>query len=312
MPPTDATQRPPLVLIANDYEWSGRSLETVLTPRGYAVVRAFTGTQALQAARTSQPDAIIVEERLPDFGGIALCSRLREDGLVTKSTPILVTSSGRLTHEQVVAAYAAGAWDVCHYPLDAEILALRLGTFIAAKRDADRARDESLIDPSTGFYNIRGLVRRGREMAAEALRGRTPLACLAVAPSIPIADADESDVGEGGQRSLSTARALGQALLRCVRASDVVGHLGRAEFAIIARNTTADGAAQLTRRMHAALSETTDDRAQRDMGIRASYFAVPNYAETALDTLEMLERASASLHGGGPGASGASTADLPI
>jgi CheY-like chemotaxis protein len=51
----------PLVLIANDQEWSARSLESILGPNGYAVVRAYTGQQALERARTSQPDIIILD-----------------------------------------------------------------------------------------------------------------------------------------------------------------------------------------------------------------------------------------------------------
>ena len=39
---------PPIVLVANDQEWSARSLESVLGPHGFATVRAFTGRQALE------------------------------------------------------------------------------------------------------------------------------------------------------------------------------------------------------------------------------------------------------------------------
>ena len=39
--------RPLLVLIANDQEWSARSLETILGPHGYAVVRTYNGRQTL-------------------------------------------------------------------------------------------------------------------------------------------------------------------------------------------------------------------------------------------------------------------------
>jgi GGDEF domain-containing protein len=80
----------------------------------------------------------------------------------------------------------------------------------------------------------------------------------------------------------------------------VVGHLGRGEFAIIARNTSAEGAERLTRRMKASLAaeRAAADLPPSDFTIRANYVAVSDYAETALDTLEMLERASAGLHGG--------------
>ena len=297
MPETEATRRPPLILIANDYEWWGRSLETILTPRGYAVIRAFTGAQALHTARTSQLDAVILEARLPGVSGIALCRSLREDGIVGKSTPIIITSSGRMTHDEVVAALSAGAWAVCHYPLDGEMLALHLETFVAAKREADRAREESLVDSTTGFYSMRGLVRRGREIAAEALRGHSPLACVAVAPADLPADTERRE--RSGDAAPRATALLGQALLRSVRASDVVGHLGRGEFAIIARNTDSEGAERLTNRMRATLAAGpgVSDVPAPDFAIRANYFAVADYAEAALDPVEMLERASLGLHG---------------
>ena len=55
MPELDST--PPLVLIASDQEWSGRSLETIIGPRGYAVVRAHTGQQVLQTIAERWPFA---------------------------------------------------------------------------------------------------------------------------------------------------------------------------------------------------------------------------------------------------------------
>src|SRR5262245_57140608 len=45
LPAIDILGSPPLVLVANDQEWSTRSLESVLGPRGFATVRAFTGKQ---------------------------------------------------------------------------------------------------------------------------------------------------------------------------------------------------------------------------------------------------------------------------
>src|SRR3982751_6054041 len=71
--------RPPLVLIANDQEWSARSLESVLGPRGYAVLRVTTSARAIELARIAQPDAIIIDLALPESGGSVLCERLRQD-----------------------------------------------------------------------------------------------------------------------------------------------------------------------------------------------------------------------------------------
>ena len=45
------SRRPPLVLIVSNQEWSSRSLETILAPNGYAVLRAYTGASAMARAR---------------------------------------------------------------------------------------------------------------------------------------------------------------------------------------------------------------------------------------------------------------------
>ena len=50
MPEREKARHAPLVLIANDQEWSARSLESILVPKGYEVVRAYTGRQALEQA----------------------------------------------------------------------------------------------------------------------------------------------------------------------------------------------------------------------------------------------------------------------
>ena len=88
---------PPLVLIASDQEWSGRSLETIIGPRGYAVVRAHTGQQVLETVRTTHVDLLILDTRLPDVDGILLCRQLREQRIVPATTPIILTTSVQAT-----------------------------------------------------------------------------------------------------------------------------------------------------------------------------------------------------------------------
>src|SRR5207249_5231681 len=53
------SRRPPLVLIVSNQEWSSRSLETILAPNGYAVLRAYTAASAMARARGAQPDIIV-------------------------------------------------------------------------------------------------------------------------------------------------------------------------------------------------------------------------------------------------------------
>src|SRR5688500_12246490 len=140
----DKASNAPLVLIANDQEWSARSLESILGPNGYAVVRAFTGRQALDAVRASQPDVVIIDARMSDIDGIEVCETLRADPTFGHGTPIIITTSGSAGRAQRLAAYRAGAWEFCAQPIDGEVLLLKLDTFVRAKREVDAMRVGSL------------------------------------------------------------------------------------------------------------------------------------------------------------------------
>ena len=168
---------PPLVLLANDQEWSARSLETVLGAQGFASARAFTGRQALELARRLRPDVVIADAGMPDISGIEICQRLRDDVEFPRSTPIVVTTAGPASRAQRLEAYRAGAWEFLSQPIDAEALLLKLQLFVRARREIDRSREESLIDDGTGLYNVRGLARRAREIGAD---GFAPDAASAV------------------------------------------------------------------------------------------------------------------------------------
>jgi two-component system cell cycle response regulator len=293
MPELDST--PPLVLIASDQEWSGRSLETIIGPRGYAVVRAHTGNQVLDTVRSTHLDLLILDTRLPDIDGITLCRQLREQRIISATTPIIITTSVQATRASSIAAFAAGAWDFCPHPVDSDLLLLKMETFVRAKREADRAQEESLLDEATGLYNFRGMARRARETGAEALRVRGAMACVALAPVI-------DDAVEAGESVETLARGVGEhlgvALARTARASDVIGHLGRGEFAVIAPATSPEGAERLMERLQRALEGilVPVGDSTRAFRVRGGFFAVPDYSESSIHVLEMLERASSSLH----------------
>jgi len=284
--------RPPLVLIANDQEWAARSLESILGPNGYAVLRAYTGRQALEFARTAQPDAVILDARMSDLDGVDVCRELRNDARFGLTTPVFITTAGASDRAQTLAAYEAGAWEFFTEPLDGEVLLKKLGNYIRSKREADRIRDESLLDQITGLYNMRGLARRAREIAGEALRQHNPLACVAFAtetePSSALAQPDDA---------ARVAAHMGSVFRRTGRISDVIGRLGQTEFAIIAPATEAKGVVRLVERLQESLEATPLSLAgqERTLKIRAGYCAVPDYAEASVDAVEMLLRAAAAL-----------------
>ena len=274
--------RAPVVLIANDQEWSARSLESILGPNGYAVLRAYTGHQALERAREGRPDLIILDAQLPDIHGFEVCHQLRSDPEFNPATPIIITTAGPSGRAQRLDAYRAGAWEFLGQPLDGESLLLKLETYLTAKRIADRGAQEPLVDPASGLYSSRGLSRRAREIGSEVSRRREPMACVVFTVE-----------GRGGDGAAAEAVArVADVLRRQGRASDAIGRVGDAEFAIVAPATQAEGVRRLLDRLEQAMTPVSDSS---EMRLRAGCYAVSNMAAAKVAPLEMLLRATAAL-----------------
>ena len=289
----DKAARPPLVLIANDQEWSARSLESILAPNGFAVLRAYTGQQALDRARTALPDLIILDAQMPDMHGVEVCRSLRDDPRFSGTIPIIITTSGPSGRAQRLEAYRAGAWEFLGQPLDGEALLLKLQTYIRAKFEIDRIRDESLLDQLTGLYNMRGLAKRAREIGSEAYRRHHALACIVFSPDSEQVDSEQlsEDI------ATRVAERVGDIIRRSGRASDAIGRLGRSEFAVIAPATEADGAVRLMQRLGQNIESQAVNMGEieKKLKIRAGYCAVPDFAESSVDAVEMLLRATTAL-----------------
>ena len=118
-----------------------------------------------------------------------------------------------------------------------------------------------------------------------------PLACVAVSAT-PNATVDDGDVTEIAHR---IAEHLGDIFRRTARVSDVIGHLGRSEFGIIAPSTAAPGAVRLVERIQEMVIGGASRRATTQIQVRAGYCAVPNFAESSVDAVELLLRAATAL-----------------
>jgi diguanylate cyclase (GGDEF)-like protein len=292
----EARRRPPIVLIVDDQEWSARSLESILAPNGFAVMRAYTGVKGLERARANPPDAVIVDADLPDQRGYELCAALRREPTLGERVALLISCTERPSHTQRLEAFRAGAWDIITFPVDAEELVLKLACYTRAKLAADTLSDTSLVDPNTGLYNLRGLERRAEELSASAFRDRGALACVVLAPAV---DADLSD-GQVAQ----VVSAIAAGLRAAGRKSDAVGRLGKTEFAILAPSTDGEGAVRMANRLSTAI-RLEPGAAGADL--RAGYDAVPNIRETPMSAKDLLVHATLALRQSRAGGNGGSS-----
>src|SRR5205085_10402092 len=120
-------------LIGCSDEWLCRSLESVFVDKRYEVTRSGSGKQALKLARGGNFDVLLLDERMDGLKGVEVCVALRDDQLFDHAVPIVIISAAHTTLPSRTAAYAAGAWEYCHLPLDVDGLFLKLGTFLRAR-----------------------------------------------------------------------------------------------------------------------------------------------------------------------------------
>lgn len=282
--------RTPLVLVVDDQEWTARSIESILGSSGSAVLKAYTGRQALDLAAKIRPDAVIIDMHLPDMTGPDVCRAMREMPTVGRGTPLLVLTTAPLGRSERLAAVESGAWDILRPPFDPEELLLKISTFVTAKLEADQAREESLCDPVTGVYNVKGILRRVDEITADAARSRRPLACVVVGVEPGAADGPAS---ERVSRQDAIARSMAQVISRTTRLSDTLGRLGHTDFVVVTAGTDRTGADRIADRILEAFAAS--DQFDASLPLRTGVYSVEDPRAEPVIPVDLLTRATMAL-----------------
>lgn len=270
-------EEPPLVLIANDQEWTGRAVESILAANGYRVVQAYTAREAIATAHAVSPDLVILDQQLPDFSGVEVCRQLRSDPRFGPSLPIIITTAGPSGRPQRLTAYAAGAWEFYGQPLDSEALLHKLRVYLASYQEVRRLRRATLVE-SHGLYTQAGLAQRANELVAEMRRAGRPIACVAWSLG-DVADAAVMD------RVMAVFRQNG-------RASDVLGRLDSGEFAVVAGGASAASAGHIAERFRNVF---TNALGNGPAAVRATVVGIDDPVEIPSTGGELLERLTLAL-----------------
>ncbi|MBT1680780.1 response regulator [Curtobacterium aurantiacum] len=109
------------VLIADDDAQLVRALSVTLSARGYAVVTARDGREAIDAVITKRPDLVLLDLGMPRLDGIGVLEGVR----AWSQVPVLVLS-GRTDSSDKVDALDAGADDYVTKPFQMDELLARL------------------------------------------------------------------------------------------------------------------------------------------------------------------------------------------
>jgi DNA-binding response OmpR family regulator len=112
----------------------------VFVERGWAVIEAADGREALVRAYSEQPSIVVTELWLTFIDGVALCRLLRQDALTTNMLILVVTSETRDSYLQ--QAERAGANAVLMKPTTPDVIIAEL-TRLSQTAAAPSALSES-------------------------------------------------------------------------------------------------------------------------------------------------------------------------
>ncbi len=127
-----------IVLVVDDVPENLSLLHDALDEAGHTVLVATNGEAALQRARQSLPEVILLDALMPGMDGFEVARRLKAD-FTTQHIPI-VFMTGLTETEHIVAAFAAGGADYVTKPIrPAEVIA-RIAAHITNARQMRQAR----------------------------------------------------------------------------------------------------------------------------------------------------------------------------
>jgi CheY-like chemotaxis protein len=106
----------PTVLVADDHADTRLMLRVLLERRGYRVVEAGDGTEAVAANEREHPHLVLMDVSLPMLDGLSATRLMRERG-TSRSVPI-VAVSGHAADKDRTAALDAGCSEYLTKPID--------------------------------------------------------------------------------------------------------------------------------------------------------------------------------------------------
>jgi DNA-binding response OmpR family regulator len=122
-----ARTRQPKILIAEDSADGREMLTILLALKGYDVVSAENGIEAVEVALANRPDLILIDLELPKLNGIDVTRNLRRHANLKDIPIIIVTGHDPVRHRQT--ALEAGCTDYLLKPIDFD----RLDTILISR-----------------------------------------------------------------------------------------------------------------------------------------------------------------------------------
>jgi class 3 adenylate cyclase/CheY-like chemotaxis protein len=128
------------ILVVDDTPQNVRLLEAILIPRGFSVVTATSGQQALDRVAEQLPDIVLLDIMMPGMDGHEVCRRLRADPTTALLPVVMVTASG---DQNKVKALESGADDFILKPVNQTELLARVRSLLRIKAYHDTIQHQA-------------------------------------------------------------------------------------------------------------------------------------------------------------------------
>jgi two-component system, cell cycle response regulator DivK len=116
------------IMVVEDYDDTRLLLRRVLEIKGYRVLEAINGQQAVDIAEREHPDLILMDLDLPILDGIAATQRIRQHAELSR-VPIVAVTAYPMSYTHV-KAFAKGCNEYMAKPIDLNELTELLSRYL--------------------------------------------------------------------------------------------------------------------------------------------------------------------------------------
>jgi len=230
--------RRPKILIADDEPQIVELLVSCLEGKGYELVSAYDGNEALARARRGDIDLILLDIMMPGKDGHEVCRELQADEATRNIAVIFVTAKGEI--EDVTSGFELGAVDYVSKPFDIPVILARVNAAVRNKVLHDQLRQRNFLlrdltytDELTGLRNRRFFEERIEEEIEKARRYGHPLACLVIKAD----NYDEIEAKMGAESGRDVLAEVAMVIRSNTRSFDIVASYNTQLFAIALPHT---------------------------------------------------------------------------
>lgn len=112
------------ILLVEDNEMNMDMLSRRLSGKGYHIIKAVNGCEAVEMAESGHPDLILMDLSLPELNGFEATQRLKHN-VYTKQIPIIILTAHALKSDRE-KAYKAGCDDYDIKPINFSSLLVKI------------------------------------------------------------------------------------------------------------------------------------------------------------------------------------------